>query len=225
MPDTPARGQANPHPRPALTVDMVICTVRDETMHVLLIQRKSEPFAGSWALPGGFVNEMEPLETAAARELKEETGVEGVTLRQCGAFGKPGRDPRGWTVSVGFAGLVPADRATPEAGDDAAAAQWFPVEKLPDLAFDHADIIAAAVQTMRGETLAFLQESGWLPERFPWSDLLRLYEVIQGTEVEGRRLRRRWVREEVLAKVKDKKAKGKKKDQKLFEFRSDAGEE
>jgi 8-oxo-dGTP diphosphatase len=132
-----------PYPRPALTVDIVLIKDSREGAEILLIQRNHPPFAGHWALPGGFVDENEPLETAARRELFEETGLEPAELAQLGAFGDPGRDPRGWTVSVVFWTRITGD-VTPHAGDDAAAAHWWPLNDLPPLAFDHADIVRQA---------------------------------------------------------------------------------
>ena len=104
--------------------------------------RATDPFAGRWALPGGFVDENERLADAARRELKEETGVDQADLEQLHTFGDPGRDPRGWTVSVAYLALVTPNQLKPVAGDDAAAVGWFPLDKLPPLAFDHADILA-----------------------------------------------------------------------------------
>lgn len=132
-----------PYPRPALTVDAVLAT-RERKPRVLLIRRKHDPFADKWALPGGFVDENEPLERAARRELKEETGLEIADVEQLAAFGDPGRDPRGWTVSVAFLARVDADALKPQAADDAAETAWFPLDNLPPLAFDHADILARA---------------------------------------------------------------------------------
>ena len=131
------------YPRPSLTVDVVIVT-REAKPRVLLIRRKKPPFAGAWALPGGFVDADEPLAAAANRELKEETGVTDVDLEQLATFGDPGRDPRGWTVSVVFLARVPSDtKAT--AADDAAAVRWHRLDKLPKkLAFDHAAILERA---------------------------------------------------------------------------------
>ncbi len=128
------------YPRPAVTVDILLTRVTETYTEVLLIQRKDPPFAGHWALPGGFVDEYEPLEAAAARELREETGLEGLVLTQFGAYGDPGRDPRGWTVSIVFLGEV-AGEIVLRAGDDAAAARWWSLDALPPLAFDHAQII------------------------------------------------------------------------------------
>lgn len=112
-----------PYPRPAVSCDAVVFTMRADDLAVLLIQRKDEPFKGCWALPGGFVNENESLERAAARELAEETGLTGVRLEQLGAFGDPGRDPRGHTITIAWVTFLVAEAAL-TAGDDAAAAEW-----------------------------------------------------------------------------------------------------
>lgn len=133
-------------PRPALTADTVLVRKRERAWEVLLVRRGRPPFQGLWALPGGFVDEYEPPEHAARRELEEETGVrfEG-PLRLLGVFGGPGRDPRGWTVSAVYLGIADSnDAAEPEAGDDAAEAGWHRLDELPDLAFDHAEVLASA---------------------------------------------------------------------------------
>jgi len=117
------------YPRPAVTCDIVAFTLRADDLAVLLIRRKDDPFRGLWALPGGFVNENEALERAAARELYEETALSGVRLEQLGAFGDPGRDPRGRTVTIAFVTVVLAE-AKITAGDDAADAQWHAFKSL-----------------------------------------------------------------------------------------------
>ena len=131
------------YPRPALTVDLVVAT-RESRPRVLLIRRKSDPFAGSWALPGGFVDENEPLLAAARRETLEETGVEVGDLEQLYTAGDPGRDPRGWTVTVAYLVRVKPDELKPVAADDAAEVGWFPLDDLPSMAFDHAMILGRA---------------------------------------------------------------------------------
>ena len=131
------------YPRPALTVDLVVAT-REPRPRVLLIRRKSDPFAGSWALPGGFVNENEPLLAAARRETLEETGVEVDELEQLYTAGDPGRDPRGWTVTVAYLVRVKPDELKPVAADDAAEVGWFALDELPPMAFDHAMILGRA---------------------------------------------------------------------------------
>lgn len=130
-------------PRPAVTVDIIIFRLSDNNPEVLLIKRGNDPYKGHWALPGGFVDKDEPLETAAARELKEETGLTGILLTQMHTFGNPGRDPRGHTVSVVYVGYL-TDESTARAGDDAAAAEWFKTDELPDLAFDHDVVVEMA---------------------------------------------------------------------------------
>jgi 8-oxo-dGTP diphosphatase len=133
------------YPRPAVTVDVVIVT-RGKDPQVLLIRRKHEPFAGMWAIPGGFVDMDESLEAAARRELREETGVEAGELEQLHTFGAPGRDPRGRTISVVYLARVDAAQVKPQAADDAAEVGWHSLHQPPPLAFDHAEILACARQ-------------------------------------------------------------------------------
>ena len=126
--------------RPALTVDVAIVT-REARPRVLLIRRAKDPFAGSWAMPGGFVDENECLADAARRELVEETGVTAADLEQLYTAGDPGRDPRGWTVSVAYLAQVDPDALKPVAADDAQEVGWWPLDELPSLAFDHAMLL------------------------------------------------------------------------------------
>ncbi|HLN27996.1 MAG TPA: NUDIX hydrolase [Gemmataceae bacterium] len=136
------------YPRPAVTVDIVIVT-RAPRPRVLLVRRKHDPFAGMWAVPGGFVEMDESLEDAAHRELKEETGIKAGRLRQLHTFGAPGRDPRGRTISVVYMAQLDARKLKPQADDDAAEVGWFSLSKPPTLAFDHAEILAAARSFLR----------------------------------------------------------------------------
>lgn len=142
------------YPRPAVAVDLVVTRWTKsksgaKQRELLLIQRKHEPFASCWALPGGFLDEHETLEQAAARELLEETRVTARKLIPLGAFSTVDRDPRGRVISFSYATEVSA-KTRYQAGDDAAAAEWFPVNRLPKLAFDHAKIIAAARRKWNG---------------------------------------------------------------------------
>ena len=116
---------------------------------ILLIERAQDPFQGRYALPGGFVEIDESLEDAAQRELSEETGLEGIQLIQIHTFSDPNRDPRGRVISTAFGGLMDeSDLQLPSAGSDAADSKWFPLNELPDLAFDHLKIIQVAIQKM-----------------------------------------------------------------------------
>ncbi|MFP9099205.1 NUDIX domain-containing protein [Flavobacterium sp. RHBU_24] len=128
-----------------VTVDTVIFRKAENVWNILFIKRKNDPFKGKWALPGGFVDVGEDLPVAAARELKEETGLVVTGMQQLGAFGTPGRDPRQHTVSVVYTGFAD-ENAEATAADDADEAQWFPVKSLPELAFDHLDIVTLALQ-------------------------------------------------------------------------------
>src|SRR5579859_3643782 len=131
------------YPRPSVTVDIVLLT-REPTPRILLIRRKRDPFAGAWALPGGFIDMDETLEQSARRELREETGIDVGELVQLYTFGDPGRDPRGRTISVAYLGRVDAAALAPVAADDAAEVGWFALDALPALAFDHDRIIEKA---------------------------------------------------------------------------------
>ncbi len=136
------------YPRPALTTDAIIFAFdnNDRKLKVLLIERKNPPFKGMYALPGGFVDMDETVEQTAARELKEETGLDNIPLVQMHTFSEPNRDPRGRTVSVAFFALCNKARLNPFAGDDAKTLAWFDILDLPDLAFDHKEIIDFSVK-------------------------------------------------------------------------------
>lgn len=139
------------YPRPSFCCDVVTFSGPSEARKVLLVQRGSEPFEGLWALPGGFVDEGERPVTAARRELAEETGLiwEGPMV-PVGAFGDPGRDPRGWTVSAVYLADIGLEEPLVVPGDDAAEARWFFTDRLPKtLAFDHEEIVAAALWRLR----------------------------------------------------------------------------
>jgi 8-oxo-dGTP diphosphatase len=129
-------------PRPSLTVDVVLLS-GDPAASVLLIERGHDPCAGAWALPGGFVDQGERVYQAALRELQEETGIAAGPLTLLGVYDTPGRDPRGWTISVTYIHRV-TEQLDAVGGDDASAARWFGLDELPELAFDHATIIADA---------------------------------------------------------------------------------
>jgi len=136
-------------PRPMVTADAAVFAFLDDRWKLLLIQRKREPFKDRWALPGGFVEIEEDLPEAVARELAEETGLTGVPLEQLRAFGKPGRDPRGRTITIAYFGLAEKNWDQVQAADDAADVRWFDIEYLPSMAFDHDEIARWAIERLK----------------------------------------------------------------------------
>jgi 8-oxo-dGTP diphosphatase len=209
------------HPRPAVTTDVVIFTLREGDLQVLLIRRKNPPFQGVWAIPGGFVGMDESLEEAALRELEEETGVRDVYLEQLYTFGDPGRDPRGRTVTVAYFALVPAPTIRPRAGDDAAEARWWPMYDLPPLAFDHADILAYALQRLRYKLEYTTVGFELLPEPFTLSELQAAYEVILGEDLDKRNFRRKVLSAAILEETGAYRT-GEGRPAKLYRYRENA---
>ena len=168
------------YPRPAVTVDVAVFSVLDGSTHVLLIRRAGRVFTGAWALPGGFVDPNESLATAARRELGEETGLSVSRLWPAAAYGDPGRDPRGWTISVVFYALLPPSKTTVRAGDDAAATAWKPVDRVRSLAFDHGKVLRATVAQLRRELYVLPVAKPLLPARFSVAELREAFLGIDG---------------------------------------------
>lgn len=178
---------------PSVTADIVLLTLRERSLQALLIRRKEEPFAGQWALPGGFVRPGETLDDAARRELAEETGVSAVLLEQLRAFSDPGRDPRTWVITIAFTALVASDALTLRAGTDAADAAWFEVRALPPLAFDHQAILSYALDALRARLDTDLSvAAALLPRRFTLSEMQAVYETLSGRTLDKRNFRK-WV--------------------------------
>ncbi len=207
------------HPRPALTVDAVVFGWENENIQVLLIKRKVPPFEGAWAFPGGFVHPDEALKEAARRELQEETGLKDMYLEQLFTFGGPGRDPRGHTVTVAYYALVNLARYRELRPDtDAADARWFPMDALPELAFDHGGILSTAWERLQGKVR--YQPVGFelLPPEFSIAQLRKLYETILGTSFDRRNFRKKFLQMELLIEL-DKQEEGKPhRGAKLYRF-------
>lgn len=175
----------------AVSVDLAIFTIRDQQLRLRLIRRSGEPYRGRWALPGGFVHLDESLDAAARRKLGEETGVGGAYLEQLYTFGQPERDPRGRVIAVAYYALIPTDRLRWCTAADAEAIGWFALDELPELAFDHADIIALAHQRLSAKvdysTIAFQL----MPEKFTLAELQAVYEIILRAQIDKRNFRKR----------------------------------
>ena len=186
------------HPAFAVTVDLVVLTIRGDDLQVLVVKRGEAPFEGQWALPGGFVHVDEDLHAAAVRELVEETGLSrrDVHLEQLATFGAPQRDPRMRVVSVAYLALA-ADLPLPVAGTDAADARWHPFDALvagPPLAFDHDEILRQGVERARSKLEYTPLATAFCAPEFTISELRRVYEVVWGAALDPRNFHRKATR-------------------------------
>jgi len=186
------------YPRPALTVDCVVFGLDDEDLKVLLIQRDLEPFAGKWALPGGFVRMEESLKEAARRELAEEAGVSNVFLEQLFTFGDLSRDPRGRVVTVAYYALVKLGNYAVKGATDARNAAWFAVDDVPPLAFDHDRILEVAYERLKGKVR--YQPIGFelLPPKFTLTQLQKMYEKVLDRPLDKRNFRKKILGMDIL---------------------------
>jgi len=200
-----------------VAVDIVIFTIQQKVLRVLLVKRGIEPFAGQFAAPGGFVLEGESLDQAAQRELKEETGVGNVYLEQLYSFGDPGRDPRGRVISVAYFALIAADHANLAAGSDAAEAHWWPVDELPELAFDHRKILDYSLERLRNKLEYTTIGFQLLPKRFSLTELQEVYEAILDKRLDKRNFRRKIALLKILRPTREYRHGGR-RPARLFEF-------
>ena len=176
----------------ALTVDLVLLTIRQGTLQALLIRRGIPPFTDRWALPGGFVLPGEDLDEAAARELREETGLdpERGHFEQLATYGTPGRDPRGRVVTVAYLALLP-DLPAPVPGSDAAVAAWRPVDRAGPLAFDHDRILADGVERARAKLEYTPLATSFCPPEFTVAELRAVYETVWRERLDPRNFHRK----------------------------------
>jgi 8-oxo-dGTP diphosphatase len=200
-----------------VAVDIVIFTIQSGELRLLLVKRGIAPFAGQFAIPGGFVLEDESLDQAALRELKEETGVGDVYLEQLYSFGDPGRDPRGRVITVAYYALISGDRSPLVAGTDAADAQWCAVRELPHLAFDHRKILDYALERLRNKLEYTTVGFQLLPSRFSLTELQEVYEAILGKKLDKRNFRRKLALLKVLRPTREYRHGGR-RPARLYEF-------
>jgi 8-oxo-dGTP diphosphatase len=183
-----------------------------------LIKRKVAPYKGKWALPGGLVLDKESLDQAVERELKEETGIDVNYLEQLYSFGSPKRDPRNRVISVAYFALVRKSNFKLHAATDAEEAKWINIKDLPKLAFDHNKIIDVAVNRLRGkigyEPIGF----ELLDEKFPFSDLHKLYELVYNRSIDRRNFKKKFLQLNILEELDEKISKGKGRPGSLFRF-------
>lgn len=213
---------ASKYERPSVTVDVVMMSLRQRDLQVLLVKRRSWPYEGMWAIPGGFVNMDESLEAAAKRELHEETSVQDVYFEQLYTFGDPGRDPRTRVITVVYFALLNSDHLQVKAADDAADVGWFSVYDLPPLAFDHDKILSYTLSRLRGKldytTIAF----NLLPEQFTLHELQRVYEIILHKKLDKRNFRKKILSTGILEDTGDKKMEGTHRPARLYRFNPNA---
>ena len=205
--------------RPSVTVDLLIFTIKDNDLQIILVRRKAWPYEGMWALPGGFVKMDESLEEAAKRELEQETGVKGVYLEQLYTFGDLGRDPRTRVVTVAYFALTPSDKLKLQASADSAQARWFTVKKLPNLAFDHKNIIEFGIERLRNKIGYSNIVYGLLRDKFRLSDLQKVYEVILGQALDKRNFRKKMLSLGLLESTGQKEVDGAHRPAMLYEFK------
>ena len=207
------------YPHPAVTTDCVIFGFDGSELQVLLIERGIEPFKGKWAFPGGFLKMDETAREGALRELKEETGLENAYIEQFNTYSDPWRDPRERGITIAHYALVRIQEV--KGGDDAAKAQWFPIDKVPQLAFDHDKILRDAMRKLR-ERIHF-EPIGFelLPEKFTMKELQILYESILGVKFDRRNFAKKMMHYELLNQLDETVRPTAKRDALLYSFNKD----
>jgi len=196
--------------RPNITVDTVIFTVLEQSLHVLLVKRAEHPFKGSWSLVGGYVDihQDQVLEDTAKRKLEQKTGVKTPYLEQFETIGNGTRDPRGWSVTTVYFALISSDHIHLKAGQGAADTQWARIEKgqvdLP-LAFDHAEILSRCTERLRNKVLYTSLPIYLMPESFTLGELQAVYEIILGQGIDPKSFRRRILSAEILEETGEKR--------------------
>jgi len=196
-------------PKPQTSVDIVIFSAQESQLRVLLVQRPAsadEPFPGLWALPGGFVDTAKDsdLESCAKRKLKEKTGIEASYLEQLGSWGSASRDPRGWSTTHVYFALMSADDVNLRAGGNAADARWCPIEGTrvkEKLAFDHSEILKAAITRLRSKVEYTSLPAFLMPHEFTLTELQRIYETLLDRPIEKKSFRTRVLAADLLEPV------------------------
>lgn len=204
---------------PLVTVDIVIFTIQGGQLKVLLIQRKRPPFQHMWGIPGGFIQTGETLEAAAQRRLLEETNVKDIYLEQLYSFGSPFRDPRARVITVAYYALISADKLTLEARDNAENVGWHDVTALPELAFDHKDIVSKALARLKMQLKDTNIAFQLLPSKFTLTELQRVYELILGKTLDKRNFRKKILASGILVETDETKMEGYHRPAQLYAFK------
>jgi len=204
-------------PTPFLVaVDVVVFAIRRGRLEALLVRRANDPYRGRWALPGGFVEAREDLEAAARRELREETGLADLHLEQLYTFGDPKRDPRGRVISAAYLAVAPPGKSAARAGSDAAAVAFHAARQPPAIAFDHAAVLAKAVDRLRTKSEYSTLPLRLLDSPFTLSELQRVYEVLLERPLDKRNFRKKMLALEALEETRGFRREGAHRPAKLY---------
>jgi 8-oxo-dGTP diphosphatase len=212
------------YPKPAVTVDTAIFTVKEGELKVLLVKRNVEPFKGMWAIPGGFVKLSESLDDAAKRELEEETGVKDVYLEQLYTFGNTKRDPRGRVITVVYFALINSEAIKLTASSDVSDAKWFSIKKLPELAFDHREIMEYAIKRLRWKFEYTTMVFSLLPQKFTLSNIQSIYEIIFDKKFDKRNFRKKIISLDIVKQTKEIEKKVSHRPPRLYSFKGEIGD-
>jgi len=202
----------------AVAVDVVLFTIQDGVLKVLLVKRQHLPYRGAWALPGGLVGPEESVDSAALRELQEETNIDNIYLEQLYTFGETDRDPRGRVISVAYYALVNWQQFQLKARQRVSQASWFPIKGVPRLAFDHNRIISYALERLRNKINYTTVGFQLLPRQFTLTELQRSYEVILAQRLDKRNFRRKMLQLRILKSTAAFKANGRQRPARLYTF-------
>ena len=210
---------SNGHPiKHVIAVDVVLFTIQGVTLKVLLVKRGRPPYRGAWALPGGLVGQDESVDAAALRELQEETNIGNVYLEQLYTFDELDRDPRGRVITVAYYALVNWQQFQLKTRSRVSEASWFPVKRLPKLAFDHQRIIEYALERLRNKINYTTVGFQLLARQFTLTELQGSYEVILGQRLDKRNFRRKMLQLGILRGMRDFKTNGRQRPARLYTF-------
>lgn len=214
---TPA-SKLNGSGKRAVAVDIVLFTIQDGKLNALLVKRENAPYRGAWALPGGLVDQDESVDAAALRELQEETNIDNIYLEQLYTFGDANRDPRGHIITVAYYALVNGQRFELKSRFRVTDANWFPLRRLPDLAFDHRKIIDYALERLRSKINYTTVGFQLMSKQFTLTELQRSYEVIVAKRLDKRNFRRKMLQLGIMKETKQFKSNGRQRPARLYTF-------
>lgn len=203
---------------PLVTVDIVVFTIQQNSLKVLLIQRKQSPFEHMWAIPGGFIHMGETLEEAASRRLREETNIDNIYLEQLYSFADPKRDPRARVITVAYSALISAEKLKLEAHANAEDVRWFSISDLPSLAFDHQEIVNYALSRLKERLETSSVAFQLLPVKFTLTELQRVYELVLGKTLDKRNFRKKILSSSILMDIGETKMEGYHRPAQLYSF-------